>query len=168
VQHGYGRETYPDGKYYQGEFDFGVKNGFGEIIFVNGDKYSGEFVENKICGKGKKIIREKGKFSWFDGRVYEGDFLNGKMHGHGVYTWPDGNRYIGEYLKGKKEGWGVYTWRNGKEYEGTWKLGKQDGYGFMKVHLKCEAKKGFWKAGKLVKWVSNGDESTTADLEKQN
>ena len=52
VQHGYGRETYPDGKYYEGEFDFGVKNGFGEIIFVNGDRYSGEFVENKICGKG--------------------------------------------------------------------------------------------------------------------
>lgn len=90
------------------------------------------------------------------------------MHGQGVYTWPDGNRYTGEYLKGKKEGWGVYTWKNGKEFEGTWKNGKQDGYGYMKVHSKCDAKKGFWRAGQLFKWVENNEESTTADLEKQN
>ncbi len=27
-----------------------------------------------------------------DGETYEGEWLNGKQHGHGIYTWPDGER----------------------------------------------------------------------------
>ncbi len=27
-----------------------------------------------------------------DGNAYEGEWLNGKMHGHGIFTWPDGTR----------------------------------------------------------------------------
>jgi hypothetical protein len=27
-----------------------------------------------------------------DGNAYEGEWLNGKMHGHGIHTWPDGER----------------------------------------------------------------------------
>ena len=29
--------------------------------------------------------------------TYEGEFLNGGKHGHGIYTWSDGTRYEGEY-----------------------------------------------------------------------
>ena len=104
-----------------------------------------------------------GKFKWVNGRIYDGDFQSGKMHGKGVYTWPNGNRYVGEYLNGKKEGWGVYTWKNGKEYCGTWKAGLQDGYGYIKIHCKTEAKKGEWKEGKFVKWIDFEDESTKED-----
>lgn len=35
----------------------------------------------------------KGIFKWRDGRIYEGDWKNGKMHGYGIYIWPDGNQY---------------------------------------------------------------------------
>ena len=89
------------------------------------------------------------------------------MHGKGVYTWPDGNRYTGEYVNGKKEGWGVYTYSNGKEFEGTWKNGKQEGYGYLRIHPKCEFKKGLWKGGQLMKWVDHEDESTREELEKK-
>jgi hypothetical protein len=27
-----------------------------------------------------------------DGNAYEGEWLNDKMHGHGIHTWPDGER----------------------------------------------------------------------------
>jgi hypothetical protein len=27
-----------------------------------------------------------------DGNAYEGEWLNGKMHGHGIHTWPNGER----------------------------------------------------------------------------
>ncbi len=27
-----------------------------------------------------------------DGNAYEGEWFNGKMHGHGIFTWPDGTR----------------------------------------------------------------------------
>lgn len=32
----------------------------------------------------------KGKYVWLDGRTYEGDFVNGKMEGYGIFKWPNG------------------------------------------------------------------------------
>ena len=32
-----------------------------------------------------------------DGRKYEGQWLNNKMHGKGTFSWVDGKIYIGEY-----------------------------------------------------------------------
>ena len=32
------------------------------------------------------------------------------MHGYGVYKWDDGRIYEGEYLNDKKHGKGVYKW----------------------------------------------------------
>ena len=37
----------------------------------------------------------KGKYTWPDGRVYEGDYLNDKRHGNGQFKWPDGRTYLG-------------------------------------------------------------------------
>ena len=31
-----------------------------------------------------------GTFKWIDGRQYQGDYLDDKKHGHGVFIWPDG------------------------------------------------------------------------------
>ena len=30
-----------------------------------------------------------------DGRQYQGDWHNDKMHGFGEFTWPDGKNYTG-------------------------------------------------------------------------
>ena len=38
---------------------------------------------------------------WADGREYEGDWRDNKMHGKGVFTWKDGRRYVGEYIDDK-------------------------------------------------------------------
>jgi len=46
------------------------------------------------------------------------------MEGFGKYTWKDGRSYQGEYLNDKKEGYGVYLWADGRKYEGYWKNGK--------------------------------------------
>ena len=32
------------------------------------------------------------------------------MHGKGKYTWKDGRYYEGEYINDKKHGCGVYRW----------------------------------------------------------
>lgn len=32
------------------------------------------------------------------------------MHGKGVYTWKDGRVYTGDYIDDKKHGYGVYKW----------------------------------------------------------
>lgn len=47
------------------------------------------------------------------------------MHGKGKYTWPDGRSYDGEYVNDKKEGKGIYTWADGRQYNGQWLNGKQ-------------------------------------------
>ena len=31
--------------------------------------------------------------TWLDGAKYEGDFVNGNMHGKGTKTWLDGRKY---------------------------------------------------------------------------
>jgi hypothetical protein len=51
------------------------------------------------------------------------------MNGIGVFTWPDGRLYKGNYVDDKKEGWGKFVWQNGRVYEGEWLKGKRYGSG---------------------------------------
>ena len=39
--------------------------------------------------------------------MYEGEWVDGKMHGRGVYTFPNGNKYDGEWQNDLKDGYGV-------------------------------------------------------------
>ena len=48
-----------------------------------------------------------------NGDVYDGEFKDGKRHGHGVYTWSYGGVYDGEWKDGKQHGQGVKTWVDG-------------------------------------------------------
>ncbi len=40
---------------------------------------------------------------------YVGQWVHNRMHGVGKYTWPDGRSYEGEYVKDIKEGNGCKT-----------------------------------------------------------
>jgi hypothetical protein len=40
-------------------------------------------------------------YIWKDGRIYNGEWLDNKMHGTGLFTWPDGRKYEGEYINDK-------------------------------------------------------------------
>jgi hypothetical protein len=42
-----------------------------------------------------------GIFTWADGRVYEGDYVDDEREGNGVYRWPDGSMYVGGWKEGK-------------------------------------------------------------------
>jgi len=42
-----------------------------------------------------------GIFTWSDGRVYEGDYVDDEREGNGVYRWPDGSMYVGGWKEGK-------------------------------------------------------------------
>jgi hypothetical protein len=71
----------------------------------------------------------KGKYTWASGNVYEGDFVDGIRTGKGKYTWANGNVYEGDFLYGSASGKGKYTWANGNVYEGDFVDGKQTGKG---------------------------------------
>ena len=40
--------------------------------------------------------------------MYSGLWMNNKMHGKGVIIWRDGKSYDGEYIDDKKQGKGVF------------------------------------------------------------
>ena len=44
-----------------------------------------------------------------NGEAYEGEWRNGKQHGHGIYTWARGHRYEGDWRDGKRHGRGIFT-----------------------------------------------------------
>jgi len=51
------------------------------------------------------------------------------MNGIGVYSWPDGKMYIGEYVDNFKQGYGIFKLENGNIHSGYWKKGKGNGPG---------------------------------------
>ena len=46
------------------------------------------------------------------------------MHGKGLFTWPDGKMYNGEFIENIKQGYAEFKWSDGKIYKGSWKDGK--------------------------------------------
>lgn len=42
--------------------------------------------------------------------MYNGAWVNNKMHGKGVFSWPDGRKYNGSYVEDKKHGYGEFSW----------------------------------------------------------
>jgi hypothetical protein len=47
------------------------------------------------------------------------------MSGKGKYTYPDGRKYEGEWLQEERSGQGTLTFPDGSKYEGQWLDGKQ-------------------------------------------
>ena len=83
-----------------------------------------------------------------DGTKYDGEWQDGKRHGHGVLTKPDGTVYVGEWANNKPHGQGTITYPNGKRYLGEWANGTRHGSG---VEINPDGTKCFgeWVNGKL-------------------
>ena len=77
------------------------------------------------------------------------------MDDFGIYTWQDGRMYEGFYLDDKKHGYGIYTWSDKKKYSGWWYQGKQHGLGEFVSREGGKKKFGVWEDGKKVKWFSS-------------
>ena len=59
-----------------------------------------------ICGQTVELIKVMKKIILHIIGQWKENFMNGK----GVHNWPDGRIYEGEYLNDKKHGYGVYKW----------------------------------------------------------
>ena len=55
--------------------------------------------------------------------------------------------YNGEYVQGKKHGYGVFTSENGARYEGEWRGGRQEGHGKLLNSIGALIKQGKWEHG---------------------
>jgi hypothetical protein len=45
--------------------------------------------------------------------LFEGWFVNGRLHGHGRWLRTDKQRYLGDFYEGLKTGIGKYEWPTG-------------------------------------------------------
>eukprot|EP01061_Rhynchopus_euleeides_P015078 TRINITY_DN25893_c0_g3_i1.p1 TRINITY_DN25893_c0_g3~~TRINITY_DN25893_c0_g3_i1.p1 ORF type:complete len:415 (+),score=109.46 TRINITY_DN25893_c0_g3_i1:99-1247(+) len=83
-------------------------------------RYVGMMRDGKKNGQGRLVFR----FG-----VYEGNWNNDMMEGHGKMMLKSGNIYEGEFSRNRFEGRGVLRWRNGKVYTGTMRSGNMSGKG---------------------------------------
>lgn len=101
-QHGTGKQTWNDGRSYEGQFSRGRFSGLGKMAWQSAKgimTYEGEYVEDLKHGNGK--------FCWPDGRVYEGDWLRGKRHGRGAFITAKGEYKIGHWAEDRFLRWEV-------------------------------------------------------------
>ena len=158
----------------EGEFEGKIinnkKNGFGIKKWENKSKNSiskfiGIFYENEVNGNGKYITITNNTIQI----SFEGEFINNKANGYGIYKinkkgfyegewendlqnnigieeWNDGSLYKGEFKNGKKCGIGTYIWNDGAKYYGEWNNNFINGWGVY-----------FFKDEKIYlgEWINN-------------
>ena len=62
--------------------------------------------------------------------MYEGDFVNGKFHGDGVYHFYEEQKtYTGQFEDNMMHGQGTMVYADGSKYEGQFREGKKCGHG---------------------------------------
>jgi hypothetical protein len=64
---------------------------------------------------------------------YEGNYVDDKKSGYGVFLWPSGSRYEGNFKDDFRDGFGIMQWADGTTYEGEWVKGVQTGKGRLRL-----------------------------------
>ena len=104
------------------------------------------------CSNGKG----KGKYTFANGDVYEGDFVGGHRTGKGKLTFANGDIYEGDFVFGQRTGKGKFTWPIGDVYEGD----------FMGNQMHGEGKVTFADGRLLVGVFENGNYLGAVDSEE--
>ncbi|EKX51869.1 hypothetical protein GUITHDRAFT_92528 [Guillardia theta CCMP2712] len=166
-KHGTGRYTRKDGSVYEGEYQNDQKHGNGKLIYKSGDTFVGTV--NPLGGLQPAdyfaVERRCSMWIWClkcaDGRVYEGEWKDGKQHGKGTFKSADGGGvYQGEWMNGVKHGRGKSSSSDGHVYDGEWRNNKKEGRG---KHVRPDGSSydGEWKNdkkhGKGTYKYTNGD-----------
>jgi hypothetical protein len=134
------------------------------IVFFNTNVFSKSILPE--C-KGSKIKEynncyKTGKYS--NGDRYEGEFVNGKFHGKGIYISYTGAKYEGDFILGKYHGYGVINFPDGSKHSGEWKSGNRHGKGTL-LHKDGTRFDGQWandiRNGKGIYLYPNGSKVNT-------
>jgi len=92
------------------------RDGKGRQTWQDGRAYEGQFKQGKFHGKGRmEWHTPKGLM------LYDGDYVEDLKHGFGKYVWPDGRRYEGYWKEGLRCGQATYTNALGQSRTGVWK-----------------------------------------------
>lgn len=100
-----------------------------------------------------------GKKVFEDGVYYQGDWLNNKMNGIGIFRFVN-TTYIGSFVEDNQEGYGKTIWDVGGIHVGLYKNGLSDGFGAY-FYPSGERYVGEFSSGKFhgngTRFLPNGD-----------
>ena len=119
-----GKGIYIDSNYvFVGQYNNNIKNGVGitydkKLVKLNKFNYINGIPENK-------------GIRYYTNGTYQGDFINNKREGKGIYLYNDGAKYEGDYKDDFKNGKGIYSYKDGSKYEGDWVKGLIEGKGIL-------------------------------------
>ncbi|MDD9980364.1 MAG: caspase family protein [Gammaproteobacteria bacterium] len=117
-----------------GQCPGGIAHGHGTYSVSAGSDHSA-YEGTGTLNEGKKA---SGRWieEWADGDRYEGEYRDGKRHGHGTLTWEGTEeyagrqgRYDGEFRDGEFHGRGTLVWPSGSRYDGEFRGGRRNGKG---------------------------------------
>ncbi|XP_063719757.1 MORN repeat-containing protein 1-like isoform X2 [Symsagittifera roscoffensis] len=115
----------PAHRMYRGEKDANYRSGFGVYVYPNNF-----FRYEGEWKDGKK--HGHGKLIMRDGSYYEGNFLNGEIVGRGTrFFASDGRRYTGDFSCGECHGEGQVEYSDGSTYHGQFESNKREGFGVL-------------------------------------
>ena len=166
-RHGQGKQIWPDGRVYEGQWRFGKFSGKGRLIGIRGEAYIGDFENDKYHGFGLLYDHEGGVYNggWAAGKkdgigymragqkspiaggVYYGDWSEGNIQGSGVLFFSDGSVYAGGWKAGCKHGKGIFSHPTGAFYTGEYSEGLFSGPGLY-IWKEGHIYRGEWKANK--------------------
>jgi len=122
-RHGFGRQAWPDGSFYEGSWSEGDAHGLGVFTAISGNVYIGQW--------NRGLAHGLGSFTWASGAVYRGRFLADQCNGEGVLEGGSGpgTLYAGSFRDGGMDGLGTFKWADDSIYHGTWRSNSVEGAG---------------------------------------
>lgn len=135
-----------NGDKYEGYYEENKKHGFGKMMYTSksgadddadADKPSmreGTYLGYFSAGmRGRKNAEDKGEsdgtFTYANGDIYVGQWMQGKKHGKGTYSYAkDGTKLVGDWVEGKIVR-GEWIFPNGTFYSGKFRYNKPFGKG---------------------------------------
>ena len=158
-----------DGKVYSGQY-IGQYMKTKMQIFENRDK-------NGVI---EKVETDKSSFDWphgngkfiSNGLIIEGDWLEGKLNGHGILERKESDgkllfKYDGNFNNNARQGKGIFSFENYYSYNGEWLNNAMDGVGKI-TYSQGNTYEGFWKnnlrEGKGV-YINNRDKNVFTKIE---
>ena len=137
---GEGRQTWPNGDTYVGQFKGGRRHGQGTYTLANGERYEGPYLDDKRHGLGT--------YFWPNGDKFEGNYHMGRRHGQGTLTWADQSWFKGPFVNDRREGDQCEVhYENGDHYQGAMRDGERHGEGRF-VFANADTYTGQFQAGK--------------------
>ncbi|GLC42459.1 hypothetical protein PLESTF_000814700 [Pleodorina starrii] len=112
-----------------------------------GDKFEGTMIHG--------VRQGKGTYTWSNGAIYTGEYVDNKKHGKGKMVFPDKGVYDGDWVEDVMQGSGTFTYPSGDVYQGEFVGGKRHGKGMYHYKAACCQLVGDWAEGQFTygRWI---------------